>query len=81
MGALLLFAVRNCPARQGIGNKHEEAPTLPLLACGLRSPGVQSGVLVAVAVPAEFARITPVWSVKKYLCPVVPGLVGAALIV
>jgi hypothetical protein len=36
-------------------------------------------VLVAVAAAPEFARITTVWSVKKYRTPVEFRVTGAAL--
>ena len=39
------------------------------------------GVLVAVAAVVASARMTPVWLVKKPRCPVVPRLVGFAVIV
>jgi hypothetical protein len=37
------------------------------------------GVLEESAAPAVLARITPLWSVKKYLWPVTPAVDGAAV--
>ena len=39
------------------------------------------GGLLAVAARSVSVRITPVWSVKKYRRPVVPGALGLAVIV
>jgi hypothetical protein len=39
------------------------------------------GGLSVVATPPDSTRITPVWSVKKYRRPVVPGVTGLAVMV
>ena len=57
------------------------ADPLPWYWKGIISPDQLMGTLVASAVPLALARIVPVWSVKKYRCPVVPGCTGAAAMV